>query len=151
MSSILIIILNIINYVLFLSFLNNFFINKLFYPFRKLELINFFFNILIFGYITFIFFEIDIFFLTIILNFNLAYIFFHIQNMINTSPRTRILLDLHLNKDLKKYNEKIILDNRIKRLLSTKQIIVDDHKIQINKKKFFFKLINSIFKLIKKF
>ena len=63
MSSILIIILNIINYVLFLSFLNNFFINKLFYPFRKLELINFFFNILIFGYITFIFFEIDIFFL----------------------------------------------------------------------------------------
>tara|TARA_Y100000591_G_scaffold324846_1_gene344871 strand:- start:8 stop:463 length:456 start_codon:yes stop_codon:yes gene_type:complete len=151
MSSSLIIILNIINYVVFLSILNNFFINKFYYPFRKLELINFFINILIFGYITFIFFEIDIFFLTIILNINLAYIFFHIQNMINTSPRTRILLDLHLNKDIKKYNDKIILDNRIKRLLSTKQIIVDDHSIQINKKKFLFKLINFIFRLIKKF
>ena len=62
MSSSLIIIFNIINYVVFLSILNNFFINKFYYPFRKLELINFFINILIFGYITFIFFEIDIFF-----------------------------------------------------------------------------------------
>ena len=76
MSSSLIIIFNIINYVVFLSILNNFFINKFYYPFRKLELINFFINFLIFGYITFIFFEIDIFFLTIILNINLAYIFF---------------------------------------------------------------------------
>lgn len=151
MSPILIIIFNIINYVVFLAILNNFFINKLFYPFRKLELINFFFNILIFGSITFIFFEIDVFFLTIILNFNLAYIFFHIQNMINTSPRTRILLDLYLNKDIKKYNDKIILDNRIRRLLSTKQIVVFKNNIQINKDKIFFSLINFIFKLIKKF
>ena len=151
MSLILIITINIINYVVFLSILNIFFFNKFFYPFRKLELINFFFNILTFGSITFIFLEIEVFFLTIILNLNLAYIFFHIQNMINSSPRTRILLDLYLNKDIKKYNEKIILDNRIRRLLSSKQIVVSKDNIQINKKKFFFSLINFIFKLIKKF
>ena len=55
--------------------------------------------------------------------------------MISTSPRTKILLDIHKythvdKKDYlkKKYNTKIILDNRIRRLLTNNEIIFKKDK-----------------------
>jgi hypothetical protein len=70
--------------------------------------------------------------------------------MINTSPRTKILLTLYENKNIKKYNETIILNNRIKRLLSNNQIIIKNNIVKINENKKIFLFVNFIFKLIKK-
>ena len=50
-------------------------------------------------------------------------------SMVNTSSRTKILLDLAQNGELnmrsylRDYNEKIILDNRINRLKTNKEIL----------------------------
>jgi hypothetical protein len=70
--------------------------------------------------------------------------------MINTSPRTKILLTLYENKNIKKYNETILLNNRIKRLLSNNQIIIKNNIVKINENKKIFLFVNFIFKLIKK-
>ena len=77
---------------------------------------------------------------------------FHIQNMINTSPRTKILLCLINKKSniYNKYNEKVIVNNRIKRLASSDQIIIKNNSISINKKKKLFSFIYFLFILIKK-
>jgi hypothetical protein len=71
--------------------------------------------------------------------------------MINTSPRTKILLDIYNKKNIKKYNEEIIVKNRIKRLISNKQIFFKNKVILLNKKKNIFFFINFLFKVIKKF
>ena len=80
--------------------------------------------------------------------------------MISTSPRTKILLDVHKTKSLnkkdylKKYNTKVILDNRIKRLLTNSEIIFTKHKKIIfnrNKKGLnFLPFVSFIFELMKK-
>ena len=81
--------------------------------------------------------------------------------MISTSPRTKILLDIHKyiyldKKDYlkKKYNTKIILDNRIRRLLTNSEIIIiKNKKILLNKKKGglnFLPFVSFMFNLMKK-
>ena len=80
--------------------------------------------------------------------------------MISTSPRTKILLDVHKTKSLnkkdylKKYNTKVILDNRIKRLLTNSEIIIiKNKKILLNKKKGglnFLPFVSFMFNLMKK-
>ena len=78
--------------------------------------------------------------------------------MINTSPRTKIILTIFQknkikeNLLLKKYNENIISSNRIKRLMTTKQITKINNNYLLNNKSFFSfaKLINFLFKIIKK-
>ena len=78
--------------------------------------------------------------------------------MINTSPRTKIILTIFLknkikeNLLLKKYNENIISSNRIKRLMTTKQITKINNNYLLNNKSFFSfaKLINFLFKIFKK-
>jgi hypothetical protein len=78
--------------------------------------------------------------------------------MISTSPRTKILLDVFkykkINKNIyykKKYNEKTILNNRLKRLLTNKEIIFKNNKIYINKKGLkFYPIVSMIFCLMKK-
>ena len=85
------------------------------------------------------------------------YIFYHLVNMIQTSPRTKILIDLSfydkIDRDayLKKYNLEIIVQNRLKRFKSSNQI--DFHKDYIifnNKTSSFLKILSIIFFLIKK-
>ena len=78
-------------------------------------------------------------------------------NMINTSPRTKILLVLYENKKIKisdfykLYNNKKILDIRIKRLISSKQIKIYKKNIQISKNSNFLKAVIFIFDIVKKF
>ena len=84
-------------------------------------------------------------------------LFFCITSMINTSPRTKILLDLKikkfkLNNYLKYYNYKILLNNRIRRLKSNNEIIVRKEYIKINnqKKIKFLTIIIFLFNVLKK-
>jgi hypothetical protein len=142
---------NVLNYFFFLCLLNNFFKNRYIYPFRILEIINYLINLIIFGILSFFYFNINVLIAIIILNTNFLYIMFHIQNMINTSPRTKILLCLINRKStINKYNEKVIVNNRIRRLASSNQIIRKNNLILINKKKKFFSFIYFLFILIKK-
>ena len=143
-------IINMISYFSFLRLLNIFLKNNFYYPFRILDIINFIINILIFCPITFFYFGFDILFITIIVNLNFFYIFFHTQNMVNTSPRTKILINIFENIKIKKYTEKTIVENRIKRLLSSQQIIIDKKIIKLNNNKKSLYFINLIFQLIKK-
>jgi hypothetical protein len=143
--------INFIFYFLFLILLNNFLVNKFFYPFRILDLINFITNTAIFGFASFFYFGLDFMIITIIINFNFFYIIFHIQNMINTSPRTRILIDIFNKNNKQVYTEKKIVENRIKRLLSNKQILISKKIIKLNNDKKTLYFINLVFKLIKKF
>jgi len=144
-------IVNTIFYFLLSMLLNNFFKNNFYYPFRILDLINFIINIIIFCPIIFFYFGIDILFITIIVNLNFFYIIFHIQNMVNTSPRTKILINIFDNINIKKYTEKMVVENRIKRLLSSQQIIIDKSIIKLNDNKKSLYFIDLIFRFIKKF
>ena len=75
--------------------------------------------------------------------------------MINTSPRTKILLDLkkrkfNLNNYLNFYNYRILLDNRINRLKTNNEIIFKNGYVEINKDKNFkfFILIIFLFNIL---
>ena len=69
-----------------------------------------------------LFLNLFIFFIFFIVNSLIFYILYHLINMIQTSPRTRILIDLdnllkiNIEEYKKIYNEKIILDKRIKKI-----------------------------------
>ena len=126
--------LNLIFFFLFLILLNNFFINKFYYPFKILDLINFVINITIFSIINFFYFGSNFMIISIIINFNFFYISFHVQNMVSTSPRTKIILNI-FTKNKKVYTEKNIVENRLNRLQSNQQIFINKKIIQINKKK----------------
>lgn len=143
-------IINFIFYNLFLAIISNLLKNKFYYPFRILDVLNFIVNTLIFCSISLFYFNLNIFIMTIIINFNLFYILFHIQNMVNTSPRTKIIIDLYNKAAIKNYTEKKIVKNRIKKLLSSQQIIINKNIIKLNDNKNFLYFINLIFKLIKK-
>jgi len=142
--------LNFIFFFLLLILLNNFFINKFYYPFKILDLINFVINIIIFGIINFFYFGSNFMIISIIINFNFFYISFHVQNMVNTSPRTKIILNI-FTKNKKVYTEKNIVENRLNRLQSNQQIFINKKIIHINKKKKTLNFIYLVFKLIKKF
>jgi len=144
-------LINFIFYFLLLMLLNNFFLNKYYYPFRKLDIINFIINTTIFSLINFFYFGLNLLIIIIIINLNFFYISFHLQNMVITSPRTKIIIDIFNKVNKKKYTEKNIVDNRIKRLLTNHQILIVQKKIQLNKKTKTLYFINLIFKLIKKF
>ena len=78
--------------------------------------------------------------------------------MIHTSPRTRILLDLYkLNKIkkteyLKLYTVEDMLNYRLKRFISSKQIDINNDTITIsNTNNVFINLVFNIFKILKFF
>ena len=76
--------------------------------------------------------------------------------MINTSPRTRILLDTYKESsiDIEKYkliyNEQEIVKNRLKRLMTTNQILISENKVKLKKNLNFLSLITLILSIIKK-
>ena len=150
-------IINISFYIFCLLILNNLFKSKYFFPFRVNDLICFFLNFTIFGFLTFKNFGYYLFFYNLILNLSLFYIFFHLLNMINTSSRTKIILDLYKFKKIKlssykkMYDEKIITENRLRRFLSSNQIKFKNKKISIKLNTFSVsKIINFILNFIKK-
>jgi len=151
-------IFNILFFILFLKFFSSIFKNKYIFPFRKSDIINFITTTLLFILINNFFYGINLklILITIFINLNLFYIFFHLLNMINTSPRTRILLDTYKESsiDIEKYkliyNEQEIVKNRLKRLMTTNQILISENKVKLKKNLNFLSLITLILSIIKK-
>ena len=148
---------NIFFFIISLKILLLIFKDKYIFPFRVAEIYNFILNIIT-NLILISFFYNEYFLINvIIINCCLSYIFYNMLNMVNTSPRTKILLDIYHKKKINlknyysKYNEKIILENRIKRLKTNNEIFLKNNKIYINDKGIkFFKVIVVFFSLLKK-
>ena len=158
MSLNLFIILNLLTYLLTLKIFFSIFKMKYYFPFRYADLFSFLFNLILFSSLSLIYYS-DFFWITIFINLNLFYIFFHLINMIITSPRTKIIIDLmekknkelNMFKYLKIYSYKKIVENRIKRLKTSKQIIEKNNSITLNKKnKNSLYFISLIFSLLEK-
>jgi len=158
MSLNLFIILNLLTYLLTLKIFFSIFKMKYYFPFRYADLFSFLFNLILFSSLSLIYYS-DFFWITIFINLNLFYIFFHLINMIITSPRTKIIIDLmeknnkelNMFKYLKIYSCKKIVENRIKRLKTSKQIIEKNNSITLNKKnKNSLYFISLIFSLLEK-
>ena len=153
----LFIFFNLIFYILGLKFFFLIFKNKYFFPFRISDIANFLFCIITSCLVCFHYFGEDFIIITIILNINYFYIFYHLINMIMTSPRTKILLYLHkykkikLSKFLQTYNNKKLLDMRIKRLKSSNQIKTYKNNVKISENSFLLKIVILIFNIVKKF
>ena len=160
MSSNFFYILNILLYIISLKiFLVIFKLNYKF-PFRYADLFAFTFNIIFFVSFGYFLYGAGTAIAILFINLNLFYIFFHLINMIITSPRTKIILDLMESKNNKinfrkysqKYNYKIMVKNRIRRLKTNNQILFKNNKITLKKNEFnFFSLISFVFRTIEKF
>jgi len=157
MSIIQLLFINLLSYIFFykLSFLIT---SKYIYPFRMADLINLFFNVIIFSTITWINFSFNWAFIILFINLNLFYISYSVINLINTSPRMKIVLEIFNNKKIPVnelyifYSYENILENRINRLLSSNQIEVKDGCVSLKKKNFsFFRLVIFIMNSLKKF
>ena len=153
-------IINLFLYIIFLKLFLVLFGSKYIFPVRVADLFNLITNLIINFAISFYYLNFSVAFNVILINFFLFFIFYSILSMISTSPRTKILLDVHKTKSLnkkdylKKYNTKVILDNRIKRLLTNSEIIIiKNKKILLNKKKGglnFLPFVSFMFNLMKK-
>jgi|TARA_B110000008_G_scaffold279994_1_gene330430 hypothetical protein len=149
--------LNILFFFILLKFFLIIFKDKYIFPFRVAEIVNFITNISLNIIITINFFGYEFLLNTIATNCCLSFIFYNMLSMVNTSSRTKILLDLAQNGELnmrsylRDYNEKIILDNRINRLKTNKEILINKNIIRINDKGFkFLKIVIFVFSLLKK-
>ena len=152
------IFVNIFIYFLSLKVFFVIFRMKYYFPFRYADCFNFLFNLLLFLSLSLIYYPKQSL-IILFVNLNLFYIFFHLINMIITSPRTKLIIDLiesknneiNIRKYLKKYNCKIIVNNRIKRLKTSKQIFrKKKYFYLIKNKKSFTYIISAIFSFIEK-
>ena len=148
---------NLVFYFFSLKFFFIIFKDKYIFPIRVAEYINYIFNIILFAFFTYFIFGIEFIFQILMINTCIAFSFFCILSMINTSPRTKILLDLKKKKFkiknyLNFYNYRKLLDNRIKRLKSNNEIIFKNGYVEINKEKNFkfLTLIIFLFNILKK-
>ena len=123
-------LLNILFFVILLKIYLIIFKDKYIFPFRLAEIANLITNLILNSFITMNLFGIEFLINTIITNCCLSFIFYNMLSMINTSSRTKILLDVERNNNinmksyLNRYNEKTILDNRIKRLQTNNEIFI---------------------------
>ena len=149
-------VFNIFLYILCLIFLYQIIGPKYRYPFRIVEVITLF----ILSILSFII-QGDLYQILVCLfsNLLLFYIFFHVFNMIQTSPRVYIISligkkneGISINNLLNYYNEKNIIDNRLIRMKSSEQIIFDNlKKIKLSKKSFTTSFIYNILLFVKKY
>ena len=150
--------INLFSFFIILKISYLFFNLKYYYPFRVAEISAFFINNLLALIVMIYFFDLKIILLILFINSLLSYTTYHICNMIQTSPRTKILLDLYNLKTITKaeyynlYTIENILDYRLKRFASSKQIEINDKLIKLNiTKNSFLNLVFNIFKLMKFF
>ena len=152
------IIFNILIYFISLKLFFAIFKMKYYFPFRIADIFSFIFNLFTFVFLSFSYHPEQIL-IFLFINLNLFYIFFHLINMIVTSPRTKLIIDLkessnknvHIKSYLKKYNCSVIVSNRIRRLKSSKQITEKKNKFYLKKdKKNFLYLIFLVFSFIEK-
>ena len=149
-------VFNIIIYILCLIFLYQIIGPKYRYPFRLVEVITF----IILTILSFIIQD-DLYKILVCLfsNLLLFYIFFHVFNMIQTSPRVYIISligknyeGISINNIINSYNEKNIIDNRLIRMKSSEQIIFDNFKkIKLSKKSLTTSFIYNILLFVKKY
>lgn len=152
-------IINFFIYLLILKLSYKIFKMEMYYPFRKAEIYAFIIINIISNILILYLFSFYIVLVFVLLNSLLFYIIYHTLNMIQTSPRTKILLDLYdlkninINKYISNdYSTKKILDNRLLRFQSSNQIYIDSSKIYLyGNRSIFIKIIFSVFKLIKFF
>ena len=150
--------INLISFFIILKISYLYFNLKYYYPFRVAEISAFFINNFLALIIMIYFFELKIIVLILFINSLLSYAIYHICNMIQTSPRTKILLDLYNLKTIIKaeyynlYTIENILDFRLKRFISSQQIEINDELVKLNTtKNSFLNLVFNIFKLMKFF
>ena len=152
------ILANLISYFLSLKFFFSVFKLSYTFPFRKADLCSFIFNFFAFSILSFKYYP-EYFFIFSLINLNLFYIFFHLINMIVTSPRTKMIIDLksikknevEIKKYLRKYNCQTIVNNRIRRLKTSGQIIEKNNYFFLKKgKKNFLYFISLVFAFIEK-
>ena len=151
------VLINIFICLIFLKFYYYIFEEKMYYPFRVAEIYAFFTSNIVLFLLNFFFDTFSLALTFLFFNTLFFYIFYHIINMIQTSPRTKILLDLldvdkiNLDEYNNKYNLNVIVENRLQRFNSSKQIKQINGDIIFNdKKSFFLNLLSLIFLLIKK-
>ena len=151
------ILLNLFISLILLKFFYIIFKEKIFYPFRVAEIYAYFFSNTILFVLNFLFYSIFLSMIFIIFNTLIFYIFYHLVNMIQTSPRTKILIDLlkfkkiNIDKYYESYNLEVIIKNRLERFESSNQVNIVNNKIYYsNHKSNFLKLLSFIFTLIKK-
>jgi len=158
MSINFLILANLISYFLSLKFFFSVFKLSYTFPFRKADLCSFIFNFFAFSILSFKYYP-EYFFIFSLINLNLFYIFFHLINMIVTSPRTKMIIDLksikknevEIKKYLRKYNCKTIVNNRIRRLKTSGQIIEKNNYFFLKKdKKNFLYFVSLVFSFIEK-
>jgi len=153
----ILVLINIFICLIFLKFYYYIFKEKMYYPFRVAEIYAYLTSNIFLFFSNFFFDTISLALTFLFFNTLFFYIFYHIINMIQTSPRTKILLDLldvdkiNLDEYNNKYNLDVIVENRLKRFSSSKQIKQINGEIIFNdKKSFFLNLLSLIFLLIKK-
>ncbi len=154
------IIFFLINLIFFIISTKIFYIafkEKYIFPFRLAEIYSFSLNIFLFPLVAILNFDYNIFFNVIVINCSFFFCTYSISNMINTSPRTKIIFlifkykKITYKKILSLYNTKSMLDNRISRLKTNNEIYFKNNNIYLTKKKLSFtKIIIYIFQLIKK-
>ena len=149
-------VFNIVLYIVSLIFLYQIIGPKYRYPFRLVEVI----TLIILSILNLIIQDdLNKILICIFSNLLLFYIFFHVFNMIQTSPRVYIISligknneGISINNLLNSYNEKNIIDNRLIRMKSSEQVIFDNLKqIKLSKKSFTTSFIYNIFLFIKKY
>ena len=151
------ILLNFFITLIFLKFFYITFKEKIYYPFRVAEIYAYFFSNTILFALNFLLHSIFLSLIFLLFNTLIFYIFYHLVNMIQTSPRTKILIDLLNLKNIsideynQLYNLEIIIKNRLERFESSNQVNIIDNKIYYNNHKSnFLKLLSFIFNFIKK-
>jgi len=130
---------------------------KIYYPFRLAEIYSFFTSNIFLIFSLYFLYNTKLMLVFLLINTLTFYIIYHLINMIQTSPRTRILMDLYKYKQInltdyiKIYNTEIILQNRLNRFQTSNQVLIKDNEIIcIKRKKNFINFLFLIFKLIKK-
>ena len=130
---------------------------KTYYPFRLAEIYSFLTSNIFLIFFLYFLYNTKLMLAFLLINTLTFYIIYHLINMIQTSPRTKILMDLYKYKQinltdyLKTYNAKIILKNRLNRFQTSNQVLIKDNEIiYIKHKKNFINFLFLIFKLIKK-
>ena len=158
MSINFLILVNLISYFLSLKLFFSVFKLSYTFPFRKADLYSFIFNFFVFSILSLKYYP-EYFFIFSLINLNLFYIFFHLINMIVTSPRTKMIIDLksikknevEIKKYFRNYNCRTIVNNRIRRLKTSGQIIEKNNYFFLKKdKKNFLYFISLVFALIEK-
>tara|TARA_Y100000590_G_C15367068_1_gene881117 strand:+ start:123 stop:587 length:465 start_codon:yes stop_codon:yes gene_type:complete len=152
---ILLFFINVMIFFISLKISYIFFGLKMYFPFRLAEISTAIITNLL---AIFIFlFDFKILLTVFFINLLISYSIYHLINMIQTSPRTKILLDLFKYKKIKFsnynniYNIENILDNRLKRFKTSNQIRIEGNKIYYEENHSrFLKFLFFIFVIIKK-